>query len=1058
MGVVVFTDLADSTAMRSRLGDERADDVRRQHDSLVRGVLESHGGRIVKHLGDGFMAVFGSAARAVDAAVDLQQSLERHNTRPLFGEGLVVRVGISAGDVQWEDEDCFGTPVVEAARLVGRADGGQVLASAVVKLLAGTRTNARLVPIGPMELKGLAEPLEVVEAHWDRADTTAIPLPSWLDPHASRTPLAGRDRELTTLERAWERAVAGERGVVLVAGEAGVGKSRFLSEFAATVHGQQATVLGGRCEEGRAVPYKPVVEALRQFVDAAAVDSLADSLGRYAGDLTRLLPELTERLTNLPPPLQSDAEVEAYRLYEAVAAWLAEAVAGDRPPLLLVVDDLQGATTATCQMLEHVIERTAAEPILFLIGYRDDEVTRTHAAAAFLGSLARVAGVERLQLGALGSDAIGALVDDSCPELSAQDRERLAAELEARTEGNAFFVGELLRYVKDVATRDPERAAGAALPLDALHGVPESVRTVIWMRVGQLPEAAVQTLTVAAVMGPDFDIAILAAAARIDRREVVEHLAAAEERGLIGAAGPGRYRFLHGLVQSGIYEDLASMRRAALHHEIADAIEAVAGDRLSDHCRDLARHLQLAGIAADPSRAAHYSMLAGRQALAQHASDEALALLQASMDWMANGMASIDDETRCDLLLDFGDAQARTGDPGYHQTLRDAARLAEGLGDGERMARAIKATSRALPTARPPTSEIALIERALALLGDHDSAARASLLAQQSSELFFSGGDESRLALLDEALAVARRVDDPSALAYVLAVRDTTVHTEHYSPDELVAASRRCGDPRYEFLALLVLDDQCLYHGDLDGARAAVQRAETLADELGDARMRFGNLVARSRHAMADGALADAEQLANDALELGQRIEIEDAILIYGMQMISIRFLQDRLSELAHLLHLPVLIESTLVDALAVRALLACAAGDRDLGRRLFDDIAADGFATLLQRGTNPVVRLAIACQVCVALEDTARADELYELCAPFRDRFATVTMAWAAPMSYPLGRLCGLMGRTDEARDLLAAASAAVPGHDALQALIASARRELDQGGRGRRAEETIG
>ncbi len=1047
MSVVVFTDLADSTAARSRLGDERADAVRRQHDEIVRRALEHHGGRIVKHLGDGFMAVFGSATRAAEAAIELQVAIEHHNVRPLFDEQLAVRVGISAGDVQWEADDCFGTPVVEAARLVGAANGGQVLAAAVVKILAGTRTDARFIEVGQMDLKGLAAPLDVVEIQWDR-DTAPIPLVQWLDPAASWTPLAGRAGDLAILEQAWERTAAGQRDVFLITGEAGAGKSRLMSEFAA-LHTADATVLGGRCHEGFEVLYEPIVEALRRFVDATPTDELPDALGRSGGELSRLLPELAELVPSLPPPVRADPEVELHRLYEAITTWLVHTVSGKSPPLILVVDDLHWASEATCTLLEHVIEHTAGQRIMIIIGCRDDEVTRTHPAAGLFGMLARLPGAARLQLATLDRSAISELVDFACPDRSDDDRGRLAVELEDRTEGNAFFVGELLRFLAETPTGTaPSRSDRHDETL--LGDVPDTVRAVIWMRISKLPEPAVQTLGVAAVIGQEFDAAVLAAATNTERSDVIEHLVEAEERDIIVPTARGRYRFSHALVHAGLYDDMASMRRAALHRDVAAAIERVAGTAVDQHYRELARHLRLADIAAEPGRAAHFALLAGRQALAQHANADARVLLQDALAWYTTEHGAIDPTARCDLLLDVGEAQVRTGDPAFRQTLLDAAASAEALEDGGRMARAIKSMNRGLPTARRPGQgdEIALIERALELLEHEESPARAVLLAQLSSDLFFGGDNDRRLALIDQALDLARRLDDPNALAYVLAVRDTTVHDEDYSPDELIAASEAAGDPRFEFLALIVQDDQRLYHGDREGALAALTRAELLASGIGDERLHFGVLVAKARHAMAGGMLEEAERLSGLALERGQQMQLDDAAAIYGMQVVAIRFLQGRLDELAHLLHHPALLDSNMTESVAVRALIASAAGEHALAREVFEELASDDFSKVLQHGTNPVTRLSIACQVCADLGDRERAAVLYELTLPYRDRFASTTMAWASPVSYPLGRLSAALGRTDEARALFASASSAASDNAPLQHLIEQAMQQLDAPG----------
>ncbi|MDQ1517460.1 MAG: hypothetical protein QOE80_3290, partial [Actinomycetota bacterium] len=136
--IVLFTDLVGSTELRSRVGEDAAEEARRVHDRLVSGAIDARQGRVVKGLGDGVMATFAGAAEAVAAAVAIQQALDRHRRGAPASPGFDVRIGLSAGDVTCEDGDCFGTPVIEAARLCAAAGGGQILATEVVRLLVGS--------------------------------------------------------------------------------------------------------------------------------------------------------------------------------------------------------------------------------------------------------------------------------------------------------------------------------------------------------------------------------------------------------------------------------------------------------------------------------------------------------------------------------------------------------------------------------------------------------------------------------------------------------------------------------------------------------------------------------------------------------------------------------------------------------------------------------------------------------------------------------------------------------------------------------------------------------
>ncbi len=230
---VLFTDIVGSTALRADLGEDVAEVVRRAHDSLVTEIVEGHGGKVVKGMGDGFLATFGSAARAVTAAVGIQQGIDAQRfVEPYVA--LSLRVGISLGDVTVEAADVFGTPVIEAARLCAAAEGGQILATSVVETLARGRGDHAFTPVGDLELKGLPDPVATVEIAWERAaDQRGVPFPHALSVREGTFPFRGREAALSALTTPWKRTLhASTKSCVLIAGEPGMGKTRLASEFA----------------------------------------------------------------------------------------------------------------------------------------------------------------------------------------------------------------------------------------------------------------------------------------------------------------------------------------------------------------------------------------------------------------------------------------------------------------------------------------------------------------------------------------------------------------------------------------------------------------------------------------------------------------------------------------------------------------------------------------------------------------------------------------------------------------------------------------------------------
>ncbi|MGH8919969.1 MAG: adenylate/guanylate cyclase domain-containing protein, partial [Actinomycetes bacterium] len=240
---VLFTDLVSSTQLMSRLGESAFDELRQPHLALLGQTIATHGGVEVKSLGDGVMAVFTAASDAVAAAVAMQQAVARHGHRA--PARLSMRVGLALGDATEYAGDWFGTPVVQAARLCGQCGGGEILVTDTVRAVAEARSNTRFEPVGTLSLRGLAE-VAVWKLEWAQAAAipAAVALPGGLH-GVQEFGFVGRRPELATLRAAFERAVAGNRQVVLVGGEPGAGKSRLAAEFAQEVHADGASVLFG---------------------------------------------------------------------------------------------------------------------------------------------------------------------------------------------------------------------------------------------------------------------------------------------------------------------------------------------------------------------------------------------------------------------------------------------------------------------------------------------------------------------------------------------------------------------------------------------------------------------------------------------------------------------------------------------------------------------------------------------------------------------------------------------------------------------------------------------
>jgi adenylate cyclase len=242
---ILFTDLVGSTLLSSRLGDVEADKLRRAHFGLLRDSVASHHGAEVKTLGDGLMVVFASAVDAASCAADMQRAVDRYNRRPATTDVLEVRIGLHAGEPIREGDDYHGVAVNVAKRLCDAAEGGQILASELVRGLAAGHDEIPFRPVGSIELKGITDAVAAVEVTWASAPASPVPSPAFVT-SATRFPFIGRDAQRDQVWEQWKAASQGERLTVLLAGEPGIGKTRLAREVAALAADEGAIVLFGR--------------------------------------------------------------------------------------------------------------------------------------------------------------------------------------------------------------------------------------------------------------------------------------------------------------------------------------------------------------------------------------------------------------------------------------------------------------------------------------------------------------------------------------------------------------------------------------------------------------------------------------------------------------------------------------------------------------------------------------------------------------------------------------------------------------------------------------------
>jgi class 3 adenylate cyclase/tetratricopeptide (TPR) repeat protein len=910
---ILFTDLVGSTDLAARHGDAAADVLRRDHFSHLREALASTGGTEIKTIGDSLMASFAGASDALAGAVAMQRSVERHNRR-VRDSRLEMRVGVSVGDAAYEDGDWFGTPVVEASRLCGAATGGQILVSDLVRALAGTRHEIELRSLGPRELKGLAEPLAVCEAVWERsAGEGAVPLPAFLEIAAS-FPFSGRSVELERFTGLWKESAEGSRRVVLVSGEPGIGKTRLVTELCRVAHERGATVLWGRCDEELGVPYEPFAEALRQYAATVEPNRLRAEIGPLGGELTRIVPDLAARVPGLGEPLQGEPEAERHRLFESVVDLLGEmSVAA---PVVLVLDDVHWADKPTLLLLRHVLRATVPLRLLVIATYRDTDLDRSHPLSDVLADLRREAGVERLDLHGLDVDGVSTLMEATAGHELGEEAHNLAQALVDETEGNPFFVGEVLLHLVETGAlveRDGRWTTNVAL---GDMSIPEGIREVVGRRLSRLSETANQALVLGAVIGPVFDVQTIQAAGGPAGEKLFDALDEATRAAIVREVPGvvGSYAFTHALMRASLYEELTTTQRVRMHLRVGRAVETRHAANLDGHLDELAYHYGEGALAGDAVKAVDFARRAGERAMTELAFEAAARHFERAL-----GSLELEEEpdrvARCDLLTAWARALQAGGDDRRERVRGEAADAARELGDPDRFASAVLSlTEHQMVTSRFGFANegfVALLEEALERLPDKPSPLRAQLLSTLALELQWTPQAERRRALAQEALDMARTTQDPEALVLALARGWTLVDGSRPFWNELEAlldeadTLARATDNRS---AVVYVNRVKAVSAAVRGDRAEMDRrfalVRPIAEQLREPAQRAYLLTDATCAAGFAGDLARAEALAIECSEASRAADFTDDVIltVLGAQLYMVRLCQGRVSELTELL------------------------------------------------------------------------------------------------------------------------------------------------------------
>jgi tetratricopeptide (TPR) repeat protein len=541
---------------------------------------------------------------------------------------------------------------------------------------------------------------------------------------------------------------------------------------------------------------------------------------------------------------------------------------------------------------------------------------------------------------------------------------------------------------------------------------------VISRRLRRLGEDASAALQVAAVIGREFDFDLLEAVAPVEGDALVAALDAAVEARVLRESGRvGQYAFGHALLQATLYDGLSALRRARLHGRVGEAVVSLRAMDLDPHLPALAHHFAQAAPAGKHERAIDFALAAARRADRMLAWEEAAEHYRAALRTRQEAGAPID-HVRAELLLALGESEDRAGaETAARATFRAAADIARALGDAGLLGRAaLGYAGRWSVLGRVDEQRRELLEEALVELGEQDTPLRARLLARLALELYYGGDPTRRLELSGQALTLARLTGDPHTLAVCLDARHYALWRPENVEERLqVAAELRrvaeaTGDAELELEGAGWTVVDLLELGDVQGADIQIAAAGKLAEAMQRPLWLWWTALFRCARAQLDGRFDEAERLAGEALAIGQRGQGENATNAFAQAMYNIRREQGRLAEIEGAVGHFVELYPALPAWRVARAMLHLELGRGAEAREGFELIAEPGFDAL-PRDANWLIAVTLLSEICAALGDASRAEQLYELLRPYANR--NVVVGRAATCNGSASRLLGMLAAT---------------------------------------------
>jgi DNA-binding winged helix-turn-helix (wHTH) protein/tetratricopeptide (TPR) repeat protein len=823
-------------------------------------------------------------------------------------------------------------------------------------------------------------------------------------------PFIGRVDAMERLVVALHEASAGRGGLVLLTGEAGIGKTRCLNEFATVASGLNMGVWTGRClEGGRGAAFWPWVQVVR---DALAEVALGPSL---AAEGQALLDELIPRadVDHHTDVGASGAVVARFWLVEKLSRFLLKCA--EASPRVVFLDDVHWADEASLNLLSFLCAELSKSKgdLLVVASARDAVSPRSEAWAKRLG---RLGPCERIALSRLEAVEVAAYVSEVTGLSLPAD---IQSAVYAKCGGNPLFLQEAARQLS--ALRD-RRGADTLRANDIT--VPGVARDLLRARLTGWPPEICEVLEVACVIGQEFDVPLLQAALRIDAQTLLLHLeGAANARLIAGRRRAGHYGFVHDTIRDALYEELSTARRIDLHGKVARALES--RPRGEFRIKELAYHSYRALPSTEPARVEQYARKAAELAMGNFAYEEALEFYEWALEAERFG-ADVDSRNQCELLLALATAMRLSG------RVRDAqntvARAIE-IARQNRFADLLCAAARGLR----PSAATALVadplalqalEEASALVTEDECALRIRVLAQLACLPPYSLSIAKSQELSARAVALAREGSDPADLVEALRSRlhalsgpDTIDELLHVA-DEIsslkpYAMSNQRGEAEIARFHALI------HKGDMIAAERALEDIGHVGRTLRRPETLWHYKRARATLAFQAGRFDETEAAFRDLFAQGRRLRLPYGkfffmthVLVLAYERTGFSILQRTASKWR--MHLDWAASLPSYKAHEIRFLLEM--GRTAEARRAFDAMASAGFENIT-RELGYLDALAQLSVVAVAFGDRARGESLYALLDPYPNHNTPTNFGfYHGSVSYFLGQLAGLLGRTRDA------------------------------------------